>query len=416
MEQESRQSGAPTPALCIVTPARVIALILCFGVGVRVYHYLLNPGVWMDELFLLRNIVGKTYMELLGPLECDQAAPPLFLWLEHTAWLLLGESTLALRLIPLLASCGAMLLLTPVARSCVRASALPWALLLFASSDKLVDHTIEAKQYLVDVLVIVLVPAIFLATRDWRLGRRSLLFAAMAPLVIFLAFPGCFAMGGLLLAMLPEVWRERHSRTAWLGLALVAAATLMAFGFLVMGPIRAQHTAALADYWTDTFPNWQEPWTLPEWCVRSNISVLDHSFRPLGGALAPFALLGVASMWRRGCKTELLLVATPIVLVMVAAALRAYPYDSRVALFTVAPFAMLIGEGAVALLEWIQRWRQHEPSWRRLAARRALFATALILLLLPTCLMAYRALNPWPRQVFPWPEARALATGPRPEQ
>jgi hypothetical protein len=409
MERDHQQPsvGPSAPASRNGTSLWLIPSIVMLGLGLRVYHYLLNPGVWKDELFLLRNIVGKSYVELLGPLVCDQAAPPLFLWMEHSVWLALGDSTLVLRLIPLLASCGALLLLAPVARACLRAEAVPWALLLFACSDKIVDHTIEAKQYMVDAFVMVLVPALCCGTKAWPIGRRLLMFAALAPVVIFSAFPGCFVMGGLLVAMLPEVWNHRRQPAAWLGYALVALTTLAAFGLLLIGPIHAQHTSPLAEMWTDTFPNWNQPWTVSWWCLRTNIGLLDHSFRPVGGALLPLAIIGGVSLWRRGRRAELLLLVTPVLLAMLAALMRAYPYGSRVMLYAVAPLALLIGEGAVQLVGWARQSLENHASWTRRAAGRSLIVVSVLLLLLPAGLSAYRAVRPWPREVLPWPEPPA---------
>ena len=91
----------------------------------RLYHYLRNPAVWCDELWLLRNIIGKGFLAQLGPLDDVQAAPPLFLWLERTVWLLCGDNIYALRLPPLLAGCGTMLLVVPLGRRCVSLAALP---------------------------------------------------------------------------------------------------------------------------------------------------------------------------------------------------------------------------------------------------------------------------------------------------
>jgi hypothetical protein len=405
MEQAQETSDAMPPRSWSYS----IYLILMLGVGLRTYHYLRNPGVWMDELFLLRNIVGKSYSELLGPLVCDQAAPPLFLWIEHSVWLLLGDSPLALRLVPLLTSCGALLLLLPVARAFLRPAAIPWALLLFACSDKIVDHTVEAKQYLMDSFVTVLVPAVFFATRQWSVCARLYLFAAIAPLVIFLSFPGCFVMGGLVLAMLPEVWQERRRPAVWFAYVVTTLASAAAFGLLLMGPIRAQHTMALADMWTCTFPNWSEPWTVPWWCLKSNVLLLDHSFRPLGGGLTPFAVLGVVSLWRRGCKTELALIAGPVALSMLAALFWKYPYSSRVMLFAVAPLALLVAEGFVQIMTWTMSALQDKTTWARLAAARTLMVAAFVLVLLPTALSAIHVVKPWSRLVFPWPERAAAA-------
>src|SRR5262249_5218742 len=160
------------------------------------------------------------------------AAPPLFLWAERAVTLSLGDGTYALRLVPFLASCAALLLLAPLARRVLLPAAAPWAVLLFACSNHLLWHAGEAKPYSTDVLPAVVLPALFCLTDSWPLVWRLLAFTALAPLVVFLAYPGCFLLGGLLVALLTAAVRANRGRV-WLAYAALALAVLASFTLLL---------------------------------------------------------------------------------------------------------------------------------------------------------------------------------------
>src|SRR5437870_2499223 len=130
---------------------------LVLGLGLRANHYLRNPSVWHDEAALVVNVLVHGFRELLGPLLYAEAAPPLFLWLERVISFALGDSTFALRLLPFLASCGALIWLVPIARRVLMPAAVPWAVLLFATSDRLLWHACEVKPYALDVFAAVAV-------------------------------------------------------------------------------------------------------------------------------------------------------------------------------------------------------------------------------------------------------------------
>ena len=146
----------PSPAdhAATVHDRRRDALVWAFvglGVALRLFHYLRDPSIWHDEAALVLNVLNKGFLDLLGPLLFADASPPLFLWLERAAVLLGGDSTFAVRLWPLLASCAAVVLMVPLARRLVQPRAVPWAALL-AVSDRLLWHASEAKPYSLDVL------------------------------------------------------------------------------------------------------------------------------------------------------------------------------------------------------------------------------------------------------------------------
>src|SRR5438132_3938033 len=131
------------------------------GLGLRLYHFLRDPSLWHDEAALVLNVLDKGFLDLLGALSFAEAAPPLFLWIEKAATLLLGDGPYALRFFPFLASCAALVLMLPVARRILRPPAVPWALLLLACSDHLLWHSCEAKPYAVDALAATILLAAF---------------------------------------------------------------------------------------------------------------------------------------------------------------------------------------------------------------------------------------------------------------
>jgi hypothetical protein len=275
--------------------------LVALGLGLRLYHYLRNPSMWHDEAALVLNVLGKGFADLLGPLCFCEAAPPLFLWIERVVALTLGEGTYLLRLLPCLASCAALLLLVPVARRVLRPAAVPWAILLFASADNLLWHACEAKPYSIDILAATLLLAAFCCLEAWPLSRRLICAALLAPVVIFLSYPGCFLYGGFLAAHAPAVWRQRDRRT-WLGYGLLVLAVFGSFTLLVLGPVHAQRGQPMTDCWVREFPQWQRPWTVPFWTCYSTVEVVRYCTTPgpVGQALAGLALCGAVLFWRRG--------------------------------------------------------------------------------------------------------------------
>jgi hypothetical protein len=360
-------------------------LLVALGLALRLYHYFRNPSVWHDEAALIVNVLERNFLELLGPLRLTQAAPPLFLWAERATVLVLGESTFALRGLPLLASCASLILLAWVARRVLVPQAVPWAVLLFACSEMLLWHACEAKPYAFDVLAAVLLLAVFVATQGWPLGRQLLLYVPLAPLVIFLCYPGCFLCGGLLLALVPAVYRGRR-RLSWLQFAGLALLVGGSFVLLYLGPIRAQHCPELDTYWQRQFPDWQRPWRAPDWAFFSTLEVVRYCCRPTGTVLTALAVVGACVFWRARRRRVLVLGLAPLGLALGAAFVKAYPYGgTRLMVYTAPALVLLIAAGVPAAVAWLR-------------ARHAWAPLALYpLLLAPAALAGQLVLFPWER-------------------
>jgi hypothetical protein len=355
------------------------------GLGLRAYHFLRIPSLWHDEAALVLNVISKDFAELLGPLFCFEAAPPLFLWIERAVRLALGDGLLALRLVPFLASCASLLLLVPIARRLLEPRAVPWAILLFACSDRLLWHACEAKPYALDVLGATLVLAVHVWTENGPLLRRLLLYTLLAPLLIFVSYPGCFLCGGILIALLPAILQHREPRlmAAYGLLGLVVALTFLV---LLLGPIRAQRCGEMDSCWLTQFPPLHFPWRVPGWVFFSSLDVVNYCYKPVGQFLAVPALVGLFWLWRQKQQPLVLLVMVPWLLGLIASFLKAYPYGgTRVDVFLAPALALLIGAGLPVCLAWLN-------------ARSRLATVALgAVVLVPIGRTAYHVAVPWDR-------------------
>jgi hypothetical protein len=362
----------------------VPALVL-LGLFFRAYHYLRCPAVWHDEAALLVNALQLDFQQQLGPLIWHEAAPPLFLWIERAVYLTCGDHLLMLRLVPFLASCVSLLLFVPIARRSLPDRAVPWAVFLFACAEKLSWHACEAKPYALDVLVAMIVLYLF-CTRDRRsLPMQLCIFALLSPLCIFVSFPSCFVLGGLLVALLPHVWHERK-RTAWLAYGGLALAVCGSFLLLYLGPMKAQKDDAIMSCWTSYFPDWSRPWSVPLWMLTSTASVVRYCISPLGEALSIFALVGGILFWRSGQRSLVVQLVLPGFLALIGSCLHCYPFGgARVTVYLAPALALLVAAGAVPLLDWL---KERGP---------AAFSGGLALILLPLLQSVRVAVFPWER-------------------
>ena len=367
--------------------------VVLLGLGLQSYHFLRQPSLWHDEAALVLNVLSRDFHQLLGPLMLCEAAPPLFLWLERAIVLVLGDGLYALRLVPFVSSCLALLLFARLARHRLPGPAAAWTVLLFACSDRFLWHSCEAKPYATDLFLGTLVLTAYTFTPSWPLLRRLLLFTLMSPILIWLSYPGCFLCGGLLLAMLPEVARARRT-TTWMAYAAWAVLTGLSFGLLLLGPVQAQRCGEMTKCWTELFADWSRPWSVPAWCATSTLDLFHYFCNPIGEFLVVLVPGGLWALRRQGERGWLLLLVAPAGLALLAALLGRYPYGGARVMFFAAPAGLLLlGTGLAQLhSEWLQgRWW-----WRQIVL--------MLLLLPPLANTTRRLIVPWSR-----PDMRAVA-------
>ena len=71
---------------------------LVAGIVFRLVQFFAARSLWLDESMLALNIASRSFGELLRPLDYNQVAPPLFLWLARLGVRLGGTNEMALYL------------------------------------------------------------------------------------------------------------------------------------------------------------------------------------------------------------------------------------------------------------------------------------------------------------------------------
>lgn len=359
------------------------------GLLLRGYHYARGPAVWHDEAAMLVNVLNLPLADSLGPLLHDEAAPPLFLWLEKAVAAVLGDGVFALRLPAFLAACASVVLTAVVTRRLLPPVWAAVAVGLVAVSDRLLFHACEAKSYSFDVLIAVAAIWFVTATTRWPLWSRSLLGAVVAPACIWIAFPACFVFGGVLTALLPTAWRANLAgKAAFVTFALSVG---VSFGGFVLGPAKAQRTPDMEACWEKgSFAPWEEPTKVPLWAVSNSFDVVRYSFHPYGWPLLVPVLVGVWAFLRKPGGWAVVCTAfLPMLLALLAACLGKYPYSaSRLEAFLAPGLALLAVEGVRQFWNWFGGHRV----WRG-----AVLLVWVPVLLIPAGYTARRVVDPWER-------------------
>src|SRR5216683_5108413 len=185
---------------------------LLAGASFRLVQFFAVRSLWLDESMLALNIASRSLGELLRPLDYDQVAPPLFLWLGRLAIRVAGTNEMALRACPMLTALALPPLLALVAYRWLGPAASLATIALASFSPTLVFYANEAKPYGSDAFVTVVLLAATLAVRDRPTAtRRWVLLLSFGVLGLLLSIPAAFVLPAALaaLALEPAGRREK---------------------------------------------------------------------------------------------------------------------------------------------------------------------------------------------------------------
>jgi hypothetical protein len=358
-------AGAEQRELLLIR--RLALALLLVGVLWRIWRYLLSFPIWGDEAMLCLNFQEFGYFELTRQLRYCQVAPLLFLWGELTALHLLGGSPLAMHVLPFLAGLGSLFLFWRLSRLTLPPLAAMLALGFLAVAVWPVSMGALAKPYSFDLLMAL---ALLVPAAHWLEQPRPkwlILLCLIAPIAAWGSYPVIFVGGGISIALLPSIWRDRRPTVRWL---LVAYSTILAASFLghylivgrglLQSPAGTVTTeAGMRSYWADGFPP-SAPLPLLKWLVLTHTGQMTAY--PVGASSGGstltvlLCLLGAFQFWKAQRRALLMLCAAPFALWLIAAALYCYPYGASCRLSQhVAPMVCLTaGMGAAALIERVR--------------------------------------------------------------
>jgi Dolichyl-phosphate-mannose-protein mannosyltransferase len=335
-------------------PLIICAGLLVVGILVRLLRYFANRPLWLDEAALAINIRERTFAGLTKPLDWGQGAPIGFLWLEKTVCSLMGTSEYSLRLIPLIAG---LLCLPVFFLVCLRLFDVLTAIVglsLFAVAESFIYYSSEVKQYSTDTLVaLTLVLLCIEAVRSqrtvwmWLLGLGGLFG-------LFFSHPAIFVLGPIVVYL---VVAGGASRRAAFVLAVVWTVAFLTNYFLFLALLLQADQRLVESNSAGFMPFPPRSLTDCKWYFTQLFFVSKYIFShptgvgeqigvgtPIAGLAAALAIVGVVYV-ARDRRPALVILLGPIILVLIASAMKKYPFSGRLILFLLPLQVLLIAVG-----------------------------------------------------------------------
>ncbi|HUQ82866.1 MAG TPA: hypothetical protein VM076_17070, partial [Gemmatimonadaceae bacterium] len=346
------------------TIARLTWAIVALGIVLRVVAYARRSTLWLDESAVARNIVERSFADLmLVPLDYGQAAPRGFLLLEWLSAKALGTSDLAFRLVPFLTGVASLFLFAAIARRLLSPAGALAALVFFVSGYWFLVYSSDLHPYGLDLALSLGAWLLVLQWRESGYARdgiwRVAVFGAVA---VWFSNGTLLTLFGLGAALGAVMWRERGLGAAVRSLAPIAVAWgVSAAGAALVAkrmvfPTTAEYLDAIWGWAMVPLPRSLDSalWLWRAWrmelATMHGWSIDDPAWTSLYPALA---LIGSVALLRRRTADAVIAGSVVVAYVLVSMA-RQYPYDSRLVLMPMAILLLGVGEalGTLAAASW----------------------------------------------------------------
>ncbi len=341
-----------------------------FGAILRVWHYVANNSLWIDEAALARNIIDRPIRAVLDHLDYAQSAPAGFLLVEKAVVSIFGTSEYALRAFPLVSGLLGLFVFLRVAERVLTGWEIPYAVGLFSLGMPFTFFSAQVKPYSTDVTVAIVLLYVAIASRDpsltsaraWRLG----LVGAIA---VWFSLPALFVLAGIGLSFAVLMVAERDVRSARL---LLTTAALWAISSAAAA-LHALHAVSRSDreyfqwFWAAGFmPMPPRSFADATWLfgkLTSAFGTFGAAMTRLTGGLnyqwpAVFTVVALAGVWAlfKTRRDIALFASLPLAVTAAVSAAAVYPLTGRLMIFLLPALLLCVATGASYLLRvWPQR-------------------------------------------------------------
>jgi hypothetical protein len=333
----------------------LVAAVGLLGAALRLRAYAANRSLWLDESFLALDLIRHDVPALLGRLDFNQGAAPVFLLVEKGIEVA-DRSEAALRLPSLAFGLATVVLAWQVARRICSPAAAVIAYALVAFSPALVYYSGELKQYAGDTACALAVTwaAFELAARPSR--RTTIAAAAVGAAAVSFSHAAIFVVAGqgavLVAAALVRKRIPSRAVAVVVGVWAVAAGAVLAHTLSTSSGVLSSYRSS-ADLGAGTSGSGGRG---AHALKALATAVLGDVGLPTGGraftlvslVLSAVGVIGLIALLRaRPLAT--LVVTMPAVVTLAANATDHYPVSGRTVLFLTPIASICIGEGAVSL-------------------------------------------------------------------
>lgn len=327
-------------------------LILFLGILLRCILFSRQRSLFIDEANLARNYYEKSFAQLFGHLDYDQFAPPFFSVIQKLFFTLFEFTEHGLWVFPLLSGISSLFLFYFLCRHFLSPVYILYPLFLISFLPSFVEYSVIAKQYATDVLITVSLLLLALKVKPDSIDlKKTFLWASAGSLATWLSMPSIFVLGAIGLYYLSAtVNRNSLKQLAYVNVFVITwAGSFLAYYLVLLKPqIGLEYLQNYHQTYFIKFPpaSLEEVVLLYKRVVQIFTTAFDQTALGIGWGVLCFSIGLIKTTGENYRKA--LLVITPVILCLVAAALNRYSLIPRLTLFFIPLILLLSGKG----VEW----------------------------------------------------------------
>ena len=335
--------------------AKLLAILFVLaGIVLRLWVYIQGRDLIIDEANIARNIYERNFIELLSPLDYEQYAPPVYLWITKLCTVLFGFAEWSLKLYPLLCGIAAVWVLYKLLQRLIPADTTWYPLGLFAVTAIIVRYASEVKQYSPDVFItlLLLLLALKIDIKQYKPLKFFAIWSVVGALAIMSCMPAVFVLAGI---GCYYGW-DTLIRKDFKALFIVVASSMVwlgVFGAYFFLVLQEQANSEYLQNFHHYYFLFATPSSQAEWNHNQYVfDALMYQFEGVGNyahMINRFLLLaGFITLFIKN-KARFFLLLVPLLSLLAAAATDKYSLMPRVALFILPMLMVVIGIGFARL-------------------------------------------------------------------
>jgi hypothetical protein len=341
-------------------------VIIISGILLRFYSQFIHWAFNSDEVAIGTNIIKKSFIELLYPLDSFQSAPPLFLWSEKL-FSFLGPNYISLKIISFVCSVASLLLFNRLVKRHYTQVIHLFLLVIFAYNPFVMYNSLTLKQYTLDLAMGLIAVNYFL---DQKSQFKNYLFFAVWCII---SNTGLFFCVGFIAWNLYKMFAELKTDTLsnltkkYIAITLPYFAApllyIVYFIWFMRQPGAKELKAFMVNYWHPSFPPLNSGiflWTANQ--IKDLYIFFFTSYGIIGIPLLLIFFIGFFSsilkikrkhneLMTKCIGVYLFSIITHILLSI----LHLYPFSSRLYVY-IAPFIYFVfAEGLIVIFNYIEK-------------------------------------------------------------
>ncbi len=328
-------------------------IIIGIGVSARIFAFLINRSLWLDEAFLASSVVNRDFIGLCSPLDYKQGAPVGFLWITKTLTYLFGTSEYVLRLPSLISGLGSIPLFYLILKNVFKDPRPYIGTAFFATIPFLIYYSIEFKPYMFDVFLSLAIVYLFHLAIEKRIATWNLtLFCTFS---LWFSFPAIFTVAAFcsLWVVHSVIQKQKEELYRSMSVGIISAISFLLYYVTLYSNLGENRSVGFWNLMKFPFiPHNLQDLKLMYLMGRHYLEIFGS---PAHYLVAILSLVGIIMLLNKERRLFVVFVLLEAIIILIASWLGKYPILNRILLFYVPLHSLFI---ALTLGDMSRRLKQ----------------------------------------------------------